>query len=105
MWLTEHEHKLRTGENVIDDSSGMNAPVSKRLFAGEKCIVLRRPNRTNQDSRKDDSFPLHKVKARVHSEKKNVKILQEKAEVIQVGFTEKNGRSGKEIEGSESEEV
>ena len=41
-WLTEHEHKLRTGENFIDDSFGMNIPVPERLFADEKYFFLKR---------------------------------------------------------------
>ena len=105
-WLTEHEHKLRTGENLIDDSFGMDTPVPKRLLQNGKYNFLKRAKRTTEDIRMESSLRLHEVKTHVRSEKKNVKVLQEKAEILRVGFSEKIEeveKKSRDIEAKKSE--
>jgi len=104
MWLSEHARKLLSGENLIDDSFGMDAPVSERLFENGKYNFLKRARRIADENIVDQTLRLHELKAQVRSEKKNLLVLEEKAEVIRVGFSEKLDKVEKKRKAAKSKE-
>ncbi len=65
--------------------------MPERLFAGGKYKFRRNAKRLTEDHVGDGKLPLHEVKAHVRSEKKHLLVLQEKPEVLRVGFTDKEG--------------
>eukprot|EP00171_Calliarthron_tuberculosum_P017392 IDg17392t1 len=93
-WLSEHQRKLLTGESLIDDSFGMDAAVPERLIESARYKFLKRAKRVTDDNVADGGLPLHEVKAHDRSEKKNLLVLQEKSEVLRVGFSDKDNKEG-----------
>jgi C2 domain len=93
-WLSEHERKLVSGEWLIDDSFGMDAPVSADLAAKGYFFRrnTRRVEREDDASTKEADGPLHEVKAKVRSEQRQVVALQESEEIIKVGFVDDGKR-------------
>lgn len=90
-WLSEHERKLLTGESLLDDSYGMDAPISLEL--GSKGYVFRR-NASFVESHEDcetldSSIRLHKVIAKTRSEQRQILALQERDEVLRIGYPER----------------
>lgn len=96
-WLSEHERKLLTGESLIDDSFGMDVPVSADLVA--KGYRFRRNARRvlmdDDASSMHDAVRLHEVKAKVRGETRQIRALQENTDVLKVGFVEDTRRRTK----------
>jgi C2 domain len=93
-WLSEHDRKLLTGECLIDDSYGMDTPISVEL--ANKGYVFRRNARFAQKDEDrltmDSRVRLHEIKAKTRSEKRQILALQESDEVLRVGYVEDRKR-------------
>lgn len=101
-WLSEHNRRLVTGESLIDDSFGTDAPVPKRLTDNGRGYCFRRNAKRAGEEPIGAASRLHEVKSREGGERKNMLVLQEKNDVLRVGFAvEKNGKEGKSKDGAE----
>ena len=90
-WLSEHNRKLLTGENLIDDSFGTDALVPEKLFRSDRSYRFRRNvKRAGEEPIGAPPLLLHEVKFHSRGERKNMTLLREKQDVLRVGFpTEK----------------
>lgn len=93
-WLSEHDRRLTAGENIIDESFGMDAVIPRELVSkGYKFRrnCLRRLEEVESDGAEDE-VRLHEVKAKARSEQRQVVTLQEAANILEVGFPDKRKR-------------
>lgn len=109
-WLSEHHRRLLTGESLIDDSFGTDAPVPERLHKSDRNYKFRKNAKlAGEEPTGVASLRLHEVKSQARGERKNMVVLQEKQDVLRIGFSsneepkkgsetakkdEKNGASG-----------
>lgn len=98
-WLSEHNRRLLTGEALIDDSFGLDAPVPERLFSNERGYRFRRnAKRAGEEPIGAASLRLHEVKSQQRGERKDMLVLQETRDVLHVGFpVEKEQNTAKRV--------
>lgn len=105
-WLSEHERKLLTGENLLDDSYGMDAPVSTEL--ANKGYQFRRNAHVAQVDEDRDAgvteVRLHEV-SKMRSEQRQILALQESEEMLRVGYTEDRKRDVAKAQAKESKDA
>lgn len=90
-WLSEHHRRLLTGETLIDDSFGTDAPVPERLYASDRKYHFRRNAKlAGEEPIGTKSLRLHEVKYHERRERKNILVLHENKDVLQVGFLKKD---------------
>lgn len=93
-WLSEHNRKLMTGESLVDDSLGIDAPVPQRLLESNYGYKFRRDVKfSGEEPIGAASLRLHEIKAKDQVEK-NKLMLREKLDVLLVGFSKDKRRSG-----------
>eukprot|EP00178_Gracilaria_changii_P012106 TRINITY_DN3416_c0_g1_i1.p1 TRINITY_DN3416_c0_g1~~TRINITY_DN3416_c0_g1_i1.p1 ORF type:complete len:2205 (-),score=427.39 TRINITY_DN3416_c0_g1_i1:774-6683(-) len=86
-WLSEHHRRLLTGETLIDDSFGTDAPVPERLYDSSRNYNFRRnAKRAGEEPIGTKSLRLHEVKYHESREKKNMLVMHENKNVLEVGF-------------------
>lgn len=96
-WLSEHERRLLTGENLIDDSFGMDTPVpstlsSKYRFRRNARVLEKDENSTEEGAK---IVQLHEIQARARSEQRQVVSLKENPDVLRIGFPTKESKRKK----------
>lgn len=93
-WLSEHNRRLLTGESLIDDSFGTDAPVPERLFASDRNYQFRRnAKRAGDGPIGGGPLSLHELKSHEDREKKNMLVLRETQDVLRIGFSNKKDKN------------
>lgn len=98
-WLIEHNRRLVTGESLVDDSFGLDAPVPQRLLDSEHGYRFRKDVRgSGEEPIGAASLRLHEIKTKDKTEKDKL-MLTEKLEVLRVGFSKdkKSDEEGRPI--------
>lgn len=92
-WLSEHERRLLSGEKLLDDSYGMDAPVSAELAS--KGYMFRRHTRfvpVDEDQEAGAGHVrLHEV-TKMRSEQRQIMSMHESEEVLRIGYIEDRKR-------------
>lgn len=99
-WLTEHNRRLVTGESLVDDSFGFDAPVPRRLMDSEYGYRFRKEVRVSgEEPIGAASLHLHEIKTKNQGGKDKL-MLTEKLEVLRVGFSKdrKSDEEGRPIQ-------
>lgn len=86
-WLSEHHRRLLSGENLIDDTFGMDASVPERLHKSSRNYKFRRNAKlADEEPVGTVSQRLHEVKSQERTERKNMATLHERQDVLRIGF-------------------
>lgn len=93
-WLSEHNRRLLTGETLIDDSFGTTAAVPERLFSSDRNYCFRRNAKRAGEEPIGAASRLHEVKSKERGERKSLLVLQQKQDVMHVGFQDKKVKKG-----------